>query len=656
MKKTLFCVAVVAVLMAEAAPFPIPKTDIDVTEPENIGLAAPAVGSRQHDAVAAAYALRTPERTDRFADGWAFAKTVYGRDLKENVLTNLVVLAYDRAKDPNGQDAAIKKVATLLEPGDLVVSDASNVCFYAGDVYGDGRDKVLVVNPAGFVGEWDVGTYLFNWPHNQKKLAVAEKFAVLRPLNDSATVIAGRRRFPLGVGERISDERVRAAVATAWAHYLKNECTQYDSIALVSDDIRPGSYDDWSRKDHRLPIEACTRDRTYYSVCSSFAYEVYYGAFGYGIGDDHKGYASFMLTQYPPPGTLVYRYEKGKDAKPDEVVLKEARAALRPGDVISYANVQKTKSGHVMLYIGEADGIGTLLHSTGQKFSFDEKFDKVEREGTIIKNDVDDLLFTKGSFRYLPKFDQFVILRPLKRSDLALTPTGKARATHPKFRYDRRVAGGLYGSVVEGGRLRYSVEVFNAATEPCDATVRETLPEGTELISCSDGATATTNTLVWPIVLQPGERRMVEWTVRVLLGTVGKDIVAAGGSAGGIPSNRLVTQVVARRMSVADAFCWAERNLTDAEHLPLCRVRGWCGGFRTADPLREGRVRETRSRDLMPGDVVAIWTKGQPKPSGIWVKDGCGLVERTPKGVRRIPEAKVSALLASDIFCAFRPQ
>ena len=60
---------------------------------------------------------------------------------------------------------------------------------------------------------------------------------------------------------------------------------------------------------------------------------------GYGIGDDHKGRLSFELTQYPPPGILVYRYEKGKGDKPVELALKEARTALRPGDVIAYANV-----------------------------------------------------------------------------------------------------------------------------------------------------------------------------------------------------------------------------------------------------------------------------------------------------------------------------
>ncbi|MBQ3289021.1 MAG: DUF11 domain-containing protein [Kiritimatiellae bacterium] len=637
MKRVLMCMAAVLALSAEA--FTCSKTD-----------------ERQHKAVAAAYALRTPERTDRFADGWAFAKAVYVCGLSDEASTNLVILAYDAAKNPGGRDAAIRDAVRLLEPGDLVVSDGTNVCLYAGDVYGDGRGKVLALDAAGYVCEWDIGTYLLNWPHFPPKLAVAERFAVLRPLAGAEAKIAERRRFPQGACEKLGDERVRAAVATVWAHYLKNECTQYDSVEMVSKDLQQGvGYSKWSRKEYRLPIEAGTRDRTYYSVCSSFAYEVYYGAFGYGIGEDCGGYASFELTQKPPPDILVYRHEKGTDGKTDEEVLKEARAALRPGDVIAYANVREKRFGHVMLYVGEVDGIGTIIHSTGQKFDFQNRFDKTEHEGTIIKNDVDSTLFTKGSPRYLLKFDQFVILRPLKKKSLALTAAGKARAERPKFRYDRRVEGGLYGSVVEGGHLRYSVEVFNAGAGSCDATVRETVPEGTELLSSSEGATVATNSIVWPILLRPGERRTVEWTVRAKLGTAGRYIVSDGGSAGGVPSNRLTTQVVPRMVSVADAFRWADASLTDRSHLPSCRVKGWCGGYETADPPLEERVRETRSRDLMPGDVVAAWTKGQPKPSVIWVRDEVGLVERTPQGMKRVPEGKVSALLASDVFCAFRP-
>ena len=116
-----------------------------------------------------------------------------------------------------------------------------------------------------------------------------------------------------------------------------------------------------------------------------------------------------------------------------------------------------------------------------------------------------------------------------------------------------------------------------------------------------------------------------------------------------------MTQVVGRRVSVADAFRWADRNLADVEHLPACQVSGWCGGYRARTPLREGRVRETRSRDLMPGDVVAVWKDGKLCPETIWVRGANGLVRRTAKGFADVPEDEVAGLLSRDRFIAFRP-
>ena len=617
---------------------------------------APVAGTRQHDAVAAAYALRTPERTNRFADGWAFARAVYGLDMKAGAPTNLVVFAYDGAA---GGDvaAAVREAVALLEPGDIIASDGTNACLYAGDVYGDGRGKLLAVNDAsGVVGEWDIGLYLLNWPHDGKKLVASKRFEIVRPLLDASVKVAGKRRFPKGECEKVADERMQGVLGAAWAHYLKNECAQYDSERMIDGTLQKKIGGNWSRKHDRIPIETCTRDFTFYSVCSSYDYEVYYWTLGYPIGEDAGGRLSDQLVLKPAQDILVYRHEKGKDGKTDAQVIEEVRSILQPGDVISYAfypPLRKKNSGHVVIYIGKVDGIPTILHSTGKKYDFENGFDRTEHEGTIVKNDIDDMLFTPGP-RYMLRFSGFVILRPLKHAGLALTATGRARAAHPRFRYDRRVAGGCFGSVVKHELLRYSVEMLNADDASCDATVKEPVPEGTQFFSCSEGGRLEGGTIVWPVTLGPRERRTVEWSVRVMA-EPGTNIVAASGSAGGIPSNRLVTQVVGRRVSVADAFRWADRNLADVAHLPACQVSGWCGGYRTRTPSREGRVRETRSRDLMPGDVVAVWKDGKPRPETIWVRGANGLVRRTAKGFADVPEEEVAGLLSRDRFIAFRP-
>ena len=88
-----------------------------------------------------------------------------------------------------------KKLSGLLEPGDLVVSGGTNVwCFYAGDVYGERRSKLLSVNPEGFVGEWSVGTHPYSWPYILGKMP--GPISVVRPLNEATIKVAERRRFP----------------------------------------------------------------------------------------------------------------------------------------------------------------------------------------------------------------------------------------------------------------------------------------------------------------------------------------------------------------------------------------------------------------------------------------------------------------------------
>ena len=91
--------------------------------------------------------------------------------------------------------------------------------------------------------------------------------------------------------------------------------------------------------------------------------------------------------------------------------------------------------------------------------------------------------------------------------------------------------------------------------------------------------------------------------------------------------------------------------------MPECRVSGWAGGYRTAEPSRAKRIVETRSCDLTDGDVVlSVPKRGEDETCRIWAKSGDCLWERTKDGaLRAVPEMEVTALLACDFFMAFRP-
>ena len=216
---------------------------------------------------------------------------------------------------------------------------------------------------------------------------------------------------------------------------------------------------------------------------------------------------------------------------------------------------------------------------------------------------------------------------------------------------------GPYGSVVSGGELNYSLTLKNFSKQAYTVPVREKVPEGCELIShtalhhspsTTNYQLPTTNSqLNWDVPLAPGEERTLRWCVKVTASPGGK-VVAAGGTAAGIPSNTLVTDVVPRRISAAVARAWAEANVHTATNLPDCRVAGWAGG--------RMRVRDPRMRQLMEGDVVVVCPKlKKPKAFKLWVMGRKGLEEMTPNGIRWVTDAEVTALLAKDLFVALRP-
>ena len=303
------------------------------------------------------------------------------------------------------------------------------------------------------------------------------------------------------------------------------------------------------------------------------------------------------------------------------------------------------------------------MHSGGAKYKYDEGVDQVEASGTIRLDDVDAALFYN---QRLFKCARIVVIRPLAlpAAQYPLSESAKARYLYPRLRIDRRVSVGPYGSVVAGGELNYSIWLKNFSKKAYTVPVRETIPEGCELVSCVALPTAhpcqgdggrEAGRLAWDVPLAPGEERTLTWCVKVTA-RAGSQIVATGGTAAGIPSNTLVTEVVPQRISAAVAHAWAAANVRDVKALPDCRVMGWAGGYRAAEPPRDIRVADPRAAHLVEGDVVVVCPKiAHPTAFSLWVKGPFGLEEMTPQGVRLVSDREVTALLAKDFFAALRP-
>ena len=467
-----------------------------------------------------------------------------------------------------------------------------------------------------------------------------------------------------------TDKAVRrqAVLETAYAYYLKADCVQYGSVPLVAH-----SGMEFCRRTKEGKPEDATPDSTYYTVCSSFTYETYFNAIGYRHSGKSDTCVTLVLTTRPQEA-VVFDYDKRLD--PDgskfEPEMMRMRALLEVGDIIVYSLIKgkdpKTGEtlggGHALMYVGDVAGDGhpMVMHSGGAKYDFDTGIDQVEKSGTVRLDDMDGTFFQKGA---LAKQTIIRVFRPLDlpAEQYPLTAAAKARYLHPRLRIDRRVDVGPYGSVVSGGELSYSITLKNFSKKSYTVPVREKVPEGCELVSYtalppghpSALPSAAIGPLSWDVTLAPGEARTLEWRVKVTAPTGGK-VIASGGTVAGIPSNTLATEVVPRRVSAAIARAWAEANIHNATNLPACRVTGWAGGRQSREPPRGVRVRDPQARQLMEGDVVVVCPRlKQPNVFKLWTMGRGGLEEMTPKGLRWVTDAEVTALLAKDFFAALRP-
>ena len=446
--------------------------------------------------------------------------------------------------------------------------------------------------------------------------------------------------------------RRQAVLETAYAYYLKADCVQYDSTPLMLRRVSAKS----SRRTKEGTPEDATPDKTYYTVCSSFPYETYWNALGYRLGGSSDACYTMALTTRPQEA-VVFEYDKRRDRDGSKYVqeMMRMRALLEPGDVIVYTTFkeQKTKTGttlkgggHALMYVGDVagDGHNKVMHSGGAKYQFEDGgYDQVEWSGTIRLDDMDAIFFHGAR---LNKKTKIMVFRPLQlpASKYPLTDSAKARYLHPRL--------------VSGGTLGYSIALKNFSQKAYVVPVREKVPDGAEFLpqqSMGGLAVCDGKTFGWDIPLAPGEERVVSWRVRVTA-PAGSRIVAAGGTAAGIPSNVIETDVVSSRMSAACARFWAQANVHDVTALPDCRVRAWAGGRSNPEPPRGVRVADPRACQLMEGDVVVVCRRlAKPQEFRLWTMGRGGLEELTPHGIRRVTDAEVTSLLAQDFFAALRP-
>ena len=308
------------------------------------------------------------------------------------------------------------------------------------------------------------------------------------------------------------EELEQLVVQTALGYYYQNPDVQYESIEMVADGTR--------RESSGEAPEMAAFDSQVYSVCSDYMYGIYYNAFGYKLLGSPRGCQTGKMTAKPVTDPMVV-YKYGSDGEADiEKALKEARALLRPGDII----VGTGKSGHAMMFIGDiyGDGHEYLIHCWGGRVDMETGVDRVEPNGAIYIQDVDVNCFQPGGTRgwYLAdpaRGEIFSILRPMDAEDITLEPTAAAvsRLEHKGITIDRELDRLKYDCILSGEEIPVTLTVTNNGGADYKAVpVTEYVPEG-QALTDAGGASVEGNTLRWTADIPAGQSAVFTYKVKI---------------------------------------------------------------------------------------------------------------------------------------------
>ena len=395
----------------------------------------------------------------------------------------------------------------------------------------------------------------------------------------------------------------------------------------------------------RIPIhagpETATSDNCLYTVCSNYVWQVYKHALNYPIfGSTLNCFVvGYWLFSEEPEDMVVMRWCKrqyascaeAKEAYPGDwgisdkhrLDLQAARQFLtdweknlRPGDLL-------LNNQHVVFYIGD----GWMLDADGVAYNMNEGKETIESKGVVCNlHHVADYFVNgtspvAGTFFRLGEGEEdqpvFAVLRPLNvltldagtgdpgqdllKTDYTLperklnygpepisnrfgiTPATRSRMMYPGLEIDRTVDVTPYGSVRQGGRLRYSVKVTNRSNDPAytwfrslkepyygsdyvGLTVRERIPAGTSLHYAHGAPMAEGDVLTWTVDIPAGSTRELFYIVDVTA-PMGSLIISDGGFVADIPSNRIETMVGGEKLDIPHRGALRDFSCTNLQNL-----------------------------------------------------------------------------------------
>ena len=305
------------------------------------------------------------------------------------------------------------------------------------------------------------------------------------------------------------DERQQALVATAKAYYARGTYLQYDDTRAVTGNVvKPPVYR-WER--HKNGPEDSTRQRTNYTNCAAFCYDVYKEA----LGLDIINWCTEDMMKDASQHAFRYEVQFDETEEQKERIAKLYTEMLEPGDII--VNRHHTRNGgHAMLYVGD----GEIIHSSAGRpcnYNYDEKADARESYGSIQKMTVSSLFTPNANTMYtFTEEKNLAIIRPLiKFKDATVTESTKNRMAYLQDIFVEKLCSHTIGQSADiGEEITFTYYVRNMRSESADITVSDIAPEYTEYVSgadCWQNGKAS-----WAFTLDAGQEKYVSYTVKVL--------------------------------------------------------------------------------------------------------------------------------------------
>ena len=329
--------------------------------------------------------------------------------------------------------------------------------------------------------------------------------------------------------ETVSYTRVEledALSQVAFAYFLKGTKIQYDSAELNYDAqaktnvLRKFFYGAW-RTNLYSKLEDAASDKTVFTVCSDYCWNVYNEALGYpifgmrlngitnGFDEFSESPEDMCILRWARSGELTETEKKYGvtekhmvSAEQSVEFVKNYKENLRPGDIIDL--LKGGDGNHAMLYIGG----GFVLDSWGRKYNMTDGTDSYEPNGSVFTLHHVTNLYIAGTDSFSGSgyrlgesgpLSGVTILRPLnilctddgdgdpandllnteyefakstllsypenmKTSGYTITGDTLGRMRYHGIEIDRTAAASVYGTLASGAEQTYSIKITNGSS------------------------------------------------------------------------------------------------------------------------------------------------------------------------------------------------